>query len=251
MFRFLHKNLEEEELNKIKEIEKDLGDLNHYLYQAHQIMRAFIEGKVTDARDMNAQLKGHLIEAEELLKKMKILDHQAIKEQEDREKQRKRRDMEEKEFLAKIEQKYHIRFGSWDQRANVIGIKDAEGHTITHLEMPHMMGFSNPDFKKILEEKLVVILHKNELLVPGQHSRGFELKYLGDSKKRLHEMKVMINGDTMHTPYGNFNLNEGTPTKEITLSPNPHSFDGVILECINVQNKRSRFKLERGRLREA
>lgn len=245
MFRFLHKNLEAEELEDIEEMEKDLGKLNNHLSQAHQIIRLFSSGNVSYPREMDIRLKENLLEAERLLKKMGILDHQAIHEQVEREAARERMETEEKAFLASIEQKYHIKFGFWDGRANMVEIKGSDGYRIAYLEMPHLMGFSNPDFKKILEERLIPILYRNGLLTSGSHSRGFDLNYVGDSKERLYKMGCSVDGSTLHTPFEDYDLNVETPTKTITFFPDKNSFENVILESINIKNIRDRYILTR------
>lgn len=234
----------------LEKIKKDLGDFNFHMYEAYKVIEAAIEEKrkgVVDFRKQNASLKGHLAEAARLNTELQDLAHKAVAEKE-QEAERGKIEAEKKMFFKKMEDQYNIRVGFWDGRSNSIEIKDVEGHALTFLSMPHMMGFQHPDFKTIFEDTLVTYLHRNGLLIPGKSSRGFDIEYLQDSLKRLHDMGARIDGSVLRTRILEINLNSGTPTEKVVF--HAYGKSDVLIECTNVKGRKSTFiiKAETGEL---
>jgi hypothetical protein len=252
MFRFLHKDLKDEELSNIKEIERDLITLRPLLDQAHQIITLFISRPTKDSTELDTRLKRILMESERILKKMRVHDHQAIQEEKKRETEKHGAQRKEQEFFEKIEANYPIKIGQYDHRAGAIEILDKEGNhmSIIHLRShmspviyaPNMNGF---------EEDLILLMHEHGLPIPSERVIGFKIHYKGNAQHRLQKMGVRIAGEQMHTPQGRYDLNAGTPTKEITFSPDTSSDSVVLMEVINIKNKRSRYRIIDGNLAEA
>jgi|GEM_PF-6844064 hypothetical protein len=250
MFRFLHKNIDQEELQELEKIKEQLGNLNFHLYEAWRIFDAYVkarkEGQTPDPRNYDANLKGHLVKAESLLKEMKIYTHQAIADEEQRRIERERLDREEKEFLEDMEQKYRFKITFWDGRANFVHVSNNEGVELGGFHMPHIMGFGHPDFKRTFEKEIVAFLVSKGVLAVG--STQLQIIYEGDSKERLNRMGIIISGNVMFTPNQTVNLNEGTPTKSITFSP--HGSTGVRMVGENIRGRKEYFIIEGGYLME-
>lgn len=238
VFQYLHKGIETAELEDLEKTKKQLGDLNFHFYEAYKLIESVVknvqQGESVDNRAVNADLRGHLLEAERLLQDLQALTHKTMAEEEERQVARKRRDEEEAAYLRQIEAKYNIRIGYWDRRANVIELKDINGHQLTFITMPdNTMGFKHPNFKQTFENLLIAYLHRNGLLVPGKSSRGFDIEYKGNALEMLHQMGITIDGAMMKTPQGGIDLNAGTPTEKITFTPIKK---GIIrMDCRNVR----------------
>ena len=162
MFRFLHKNIDQEELQELEKIKTQLGNLNYHLYEAYKIFEAYVKekkgGQSTDSRVYNAPLKGHLIEAERLLKEMKVNTHKAVVEDEQRRVEVERSRREENEFLEDMQGKYGFKITGRDGKANYFYVSDQDGFALGGFHMPNVMGFSNSDFKTIFEKEVVAFL---------------------------------------------------------------------------------------------
>ncbi len=246
VFQYLHKGIETAELGNLKQTLKSLGDLNFHLYEVYKIIEGAVKniegGASFDYRETNADLRGHLSEAERLLHDLEIISHNISAELEKVAADSKKLVEEEKAFFEQITVKYNVLVGQWERRANAIEISDLRGHNLTTIIMPNnLMGFRHPQFKQTFEDLLVAYLHRNGLLVPGKSSRGFDIEYNGDSLERLHGMGVHIDGAIMRTPRQEFNLNTGTPTEKIIFSP--YGKWDVYMECKNIKGIITRFML--------